>query len=325
MQTALVVDDSKSARFALRKYLENCGFKVDTADGAEEAYGYVRSSRPQIIFLDHIMPGIDGLQALEHLKADPATAGIPVVICSSNDEPAFQTEARAKGAHDTLQKPPQPEQLTRILEGLQGLGKAAAEPPRPAVVVPMNSKVSNIREPEVAIEQAVMKQLRSAVQPPPAAPRIDAPVVPVMNAADPTPATALREQMDARMKKLAQDLFMQMAEIKGTLTHLESRADAAAATDDALQQLRTRMAQLESNVETRLQEHSQRIGEIADHVRATVAAEAHAVAERTMMAAATRISTQLADTIMTQVADSILKALGRTAGESRVPRRAGEN
>lgn len=291
MKTVLVVDDSKSARFALRRELESRGYHVDTADGAEEAYAYLRSNRPLVVFLDHIMPGIDGLQALEHLKADGATAALPVVICSSNDEAAFLAEARAKGACDMLQKPPQPEHLTRILQALESPSAAT----RASVVIPLAA----------APKAPILHDAAPAAAPLPLA------------AAEAAPAAALREQTEARMKKLAQDVFMQIAEIKGTLTHLESRAEASAATDDALQQVRARLAQLEASMETRL-------GEIAERVRATVAQEAQAVAERTMTAVAARISNQLADSIMAQVADSILKNLGRKDDQLRGARRANE-
>lgn len=118
-RTALVVDDSKSARFALRRHLEGHAFKVDTADSAEEAYRFVQSQRPDLIFLDHIMPGVDGFEALRQLKQDPATAAIPIVICSSNEGEAFVAEARDQGAADVLPKPPTPAHLQRVLASIE--------------------------------------------------------------------------------------------------------------------------------------------------------------------------------------------------------------
>lgn len=117
-RTALVVDDSKSARFALRRHLESHAFKVETADCAQEAYRLVKAQRPDLIFLDHIMPGIDGFAAMRQFKHDPATAAIPVVICSSNEGDAFIAEARDQGAADVLPKPPNPEQLHRLLNSI---------------------------------------------------------------------------------------------------------------------------------------------------------------------------------------------------------------
>lgn len=117
-RTALVVDDSKSARFALRRHLESHAYAVETADCAQEAYRLVQVQRPDLIFLDHIMPGIDGFAAMRQLKQDPITATIPIVICSSNEGHAFIAEARDQGATDVLPKPPTPEHLHRLLASL---------------------------------------------------------------------------------------------------------------------------------------------------------------------------------------------------------------
>lgn len=118
-KTALVVDDSKSARFALRRFLENHNYTVETAESAAEAYACLRGELPQVIFLDQVMPGINGFEALQHLKSQPRTREVPVVICSSNEGEAFNAEARAAGAAAVLQKPPSAEQLSRILRQLQ--------------------------------------------------------------------------------------------------------------------------------------------------------------------------------------------------------------
>lgn len=136
-RSALVVDDSKSARFALQRYLERYAFNVDTAESADAAYAYLRSRHPEVIFLDHVMPGADGFDVLRSLKSDPATSDIPVVICSSNEGDAFTQEARYKGAADVLPKPPSPQQIARVLGTLEKMattGRAAAPAPMPSAV-----------------------------------------------------------------------------------------------------------------------------------------------------------------------------------------------
>lgn len=134
-KTALVVDDSKSARFALRRFLENHHYTVVTAESAAEAYSHLRGELPQVIFLDQVMPGINGFEALHQLKSQARTREVPVVICSSNEGDAFNAEARAAGAAAVLQKPPSAEQLARILRQLQknaARAAAAAAAPAPA-------------------------------------------------------------------------------------------------------------------------------------------------------------------------------------------------
>lgn len=126
---ALLVDDSKSARFALRKLLERNGLRVDIAENAEQALGYLNDNRPDVIFMDHFMPGMDGFEAVKILKNQPGTASIPVVMCTSKDGDAYMAEAHAIGAVDILSKPATPGSLEIVLDKLC---KAANDAPTPA-------------------------------------------------------------------------------------------------------------------------------------------------------------------------------------------------
>ena len=114
----LLVDDSKSARFALRKLLERNGLRVDMAENAEEALGYLSENRPDVIFMDHFMPGMDGFEAVKIIKNQPNTASIPVVMCTSKDGDAYTAEAQAIGATDILSKPATPGSLSEVLDKL---------------------------------------------------------------------------------------------------------------------------------------------------------------------------------------------------------------
>lgn len=127
----LVVDDSKSARLMLRKILQNLGMTVDTADSAEEALDYLRKEKPDVIFMDHTMPGMDGLTALRRIRSEPATAAIPAAMYTSKDEPAYRNEAHAAGAVDVLTKPATPEALSALLERMNTLLDAATHSPEP--------------------------------------------------------------------------------------------------------------------------------------------------------------------------------------------------
>ena len=133
-KTALVVDDSKSARFALRKFLEGFNYKVETAESASDAYRILGGMLPEVIFMDHIMPGTDGFEALRVLRSEARTAEVPVVICSSNEGEDFIAQAKARGASDVLQKPPSPEQLAGVLANLSSrpASYSAIPPPQMA-------------------------------------------------------------------------------------------------------------------------------------------------------------------------------------------------
>lgn len=130
----LVVDDSKSARLMLRKMLQGFGMTVDTAESGEEALNYLRDRQPDAIFMDHTMPGMDGLMAVRQIKSNPVTAAIPVAMYTSRDEANYREEARLAGAIDVLTKPAVPEMLGVLLERMhQAVDAAPANVPAPAV------------------------------------------------------------------------------------------------------------------------------------------------------------------------------------------------
>src|SRR5438046_1285114 len=105
-RTALVVDDSRVALLSLARLLKAQGLMVDTVESGPEALDYLRSNPPPVaIFLDHMMPGMDGFETLSALKHTPATAAVPVVMYTSKEGEAYLDEARARGAADVLQKP----------------------------------------------------------------------------------------------------------------------------------------------------------------------------------------------------------------------------
>ena len=125
----LVVDDSRSARYALRLQLQKYNVNVDTADTAEAGLAMLDGNKPDAIFMDHMMPGMSGFEALQAIKTNPQTAHIPVVMCTSNDDPAYQRDALAKGAMAILPKAMASEKLPRVLQDLnEMLTPRQAEP-----------------------------------------------------------------------------------------------------------------------------------------------------------------------------------------------------
>ena len=157
----LVVDDSKSARLMLRKMLQGFGLTVDTVDSAEEALNYLRTQRPDAIFMDHTMPGSDGLAAIRQLKREPATAMIPVTMYTSKDEPSYQGEAQQAGALGVLVKPATPDALSAALEKMNAMFDAVAarvagaSPPHPAPLqASVAEGVSSDEIERIALEKA---------------------------------------------------------------------------------------------------------------------------------------------------------------------------
>ena len=68
IQTAVVVDDSKSARFALRKALETRQIQVQALEDAQSCYTLLAAEKPDVVFLDHVMPGMTGAELALRLR-----------------------------------------------------------------------------------------------------------------------------------------------------------------------------------------------------------------------------------------------------------------
>jgi len=112
---ALVVDDSRVARVTLKKKLEQHGLAVDMAESAQEAIDYLHRNQPDIIFMDYLMPDVDGLEATRRIKADPSIRNVPVIICSGKEDEDYSERARSLGASDIIAKPPASDVLDAIL------------------------------------------------------------------------------------------------------------------------------------------------------------------------------------------------------------------
>lgn len=115
MQRALIVDDSRTARVALRQMLARHHFDVEMKESAESALDYLKTHLPDVIFMDHLMPGMDGFDALRAIKGNPAYAAIPIVMYTSKEGDVYVGQARALGAVDILTKPARHEELEQVL------------------------------------------------------------------------------------------------------------------------------------------------------------------------------------------------------------------
>jgi CheY-like chemotaxis protein len=112
---ALVVDDSKSARVILSRMLEKYDIEVDMAESAEQSIEYLKNNRPDAIFMDHLMPGMDGLQAVQAIKGNPQTAMIPIMMYTSQEGELYVGQARALGAMGVLPKQVRPVDVSKVL------------------------------------------------------------------------------------------------------------------------------------------------------------------------------------------------------------------
>jgi CheY-like chemotaxis protein len=112
---ALVVDDSNTARTLLSRMLEKYDIDVDSAESAEQALEYLGHHQPDVIFMDHQMPGMDGLQAVRTIKDNPRTATIPIMMYTSQEGELYVGQARALGAVGVLPKQIKPADVSKVL------------------------------------------------------------------------------------------------------------------------------------------------------------------------------------------------------------------
>lgn len=115
LKRALVVDDSKLARIALKRQLEEHQLAVELADSGEQALEFLKTNMVDVVFMDHEMPGMDGFEAVKAIKSNPLTATIPVMMYTSRGGELYVSQARALGAVDLLPKQTEPGVLFGML------------------------------------------------------------------------------------------------------------------------------------------------------------------------------------------------------------------
>jgi two-component system sensor histidine kinase/response regulator len=101
----LVVDDDEVVRIFLRASLEKEGHHVVEASGGDEALDLVKAHPPDVILMDILMPGLDGIEICRRLASDPETAQIPVILVTGQRRREIRLEGIAAGARDFLTKP----------------------------------------------------------------------------------------------------------------------------------------------------------------------------------------------------------------------------
>ncbi len=156
----LVVDDSKSARFMLRKMLGKINLTADLVESGEEALTYLQANQPDAIFMDHMMPGMNGLETVEKIKENPQTAVIPVVMYTSQDGEEYKKNVASYGVTGILPKPASADNLNSVVRKINALPEASL------TNIQETQEASNDAEQPIAvaeIEKIVRKTAESAV------------------------------------------------------------------------------------------------------------------------------------------------------------------
>ena len=107
----LVVDDSAAEAAHMRTILSDAGCVVITASNGIEALAKAKSEQPSVVFLDIVMPEMDGYETCRLLQEDPLTKDIPVVFVTSKGQKADKVWGQMQGAKGHVVKPIQPDQI----------------------------------------------------------------------------------------------------------------------------------------------------------------------------------------------------------------------
>ncbi len=113
----LVVDDSATERHILGEILAKKGFEVTFAEDGKKGVEQARLTKPDLIIMDVVMPGMNGFQATRAITKEPETQHIPVIICTTKDQETDKVWGVRQGAKDYVVKP---------IDAADLLGKIAA-------------------------------------------------------------------------------------------------------------------------------------------------------------------------------------------------------
>ena len=101
----LIIDDSKTIVTVLKKFLRSAGYDTIEALDAEAGLVQMHERRPELIFLDIMLPGMNGFAALRAIRRDPQTRDTPVIMMSGNEQAMEQFFGTRIGADDFMKKP----------------------------------------------------------------------------------------------------------------------------------------------------------------------------------------------------------------------------
>ncbi|MDJ0734996.1 MAG: response regulator [Nostocaceae cyanobacterium] len=114
----LIVEDSPSELELMGYYLTDSGYKIIKASDAKKALEIALAEKPDIIITDIVMPEMSGFELCRHLKRNPGTTKVPIIVCSSKNQPIDRLWAIKQGADFYITKPYTREELVNAIESM---------------------------------------------------------------------------------------------------------------------------------------------------------------------------------------------------------------
>ena len=118
MPRALIIEDNRQMADNLRKMLDLLGLETEVAYGPRTGMLNL-AKEPDVVFLDLLMPGMDGFEVLGYIRRQPGLDKVPVIIVTSDDQPETALKAKQTGALALIIKPPTIELLEKHLKELK--------------------------------------------------------------------------------------------------------------------------------------------------------------------------------------------------------------
>ena len=125
--TILVVEDDRDISALVERYLTRAGHAVRVVDSGDGALDEVRRAVPDLILLDLMLPGVDGLEVCRALRRSPATRAMPIIMLTARTEEADRIEGLETGADDYVTKPFSPNELVARVGALMRRAERWAE------------------------------------------------------------------------------------------------------------------------------------------------------------------------------------------------------
>ena len=128
-ETILIIEDEKDIIKMLEYNLKKEGFKTLAVRNGEDAIDMAKSEHPELVILDLMLPGIDGLEVCKTLKADSKTSSIPIIMLTAKSQESDKVVGLELGADDYMTKPFSPRELIARIKAVLRRSKEAEKLP----------------------------------------------------------------------------------------------------------------------------------------------------------------------------------------------------
>ncbi len=125
--TLLIIDDDTLAHYMMKAFLKSENYTLIFAENGQQALEKIETIVPDLVFLDVMMPGMNGFEVCQHLRANPRFAYLPVIMLTALDDLNTRSSCLEKGATDVISKPLNKKKLINLVTHLTQSDKESSE------------------------------------------------------------------------------------------------------------------------------------------------------------------------------------------------------